>query len=166
MKKISLVLSLVFLGLAQLMAQKSAFTVQDIIKVKSLGSQTLSPNGEWLAGIISDGTARFGTDHFRFRDPSYLNLRAGEPVLINTNSGDQISIFDEKARISGLTWTKEGDRLFFFEQKDSRLVLAYFDVDKGRVRYPKIKDERILTANALEVFPDGESVIIAVRNEN
>ena len=98
MKRLSLLIVL-FLISVSLQAQKAAFTIEDIINVKSLGSQTLSPNGDWLAGIISDGTARFDTDHFRFRDPSYLNLRTGEPVLINTATGDQAMMFKERLEL-------------------------------------------------------------------
>ena len=164
MKKISLSLLILFVFSISTIAQKTAFTVDDILKVKSLGSQSLSPSGDWLAGIISDGTARFGTDHFRFRDPSYLNLRAGEPVLINTNSGEQMKMFNGKARITSMTWSENESRLYFFEQKEDALVLAYFDTKSMKVRYPKVKDDRIITSNqGITVSPDGNSVIIGVR---
>lgn len=165
MKRLNLILLLYFVAYA-VQAQKTAFTVDDIIKVKSLGSQTLSPDGEWLAGIISDGTARLGTDHFRFKDPSYLNLRSGEPVLINTNTGDQTKFFEVKARISNMTWSEDGKKLIFFQQQGDKLVLAYYDTESGKVRYPKIKDERILTANAgINTMHNEDAVVIGVRAE-
>ena len=166
MKKISLAFLFLFALSLAVQAQKTAFTVEDIINVKSLGSQSLSPDGTWLAGIISDGTARFGTDHFRFRDPSYLNLRDGEPVLINTDSGEQHNMFEGKARITSMTWSADGSRLFFFEQQGDALVLAYFDAKSKKVRYPKVKDERILTSNqGITIAPDGETVVIGVRKK-
>lgn len=166
MRKFNLLLLISFFCTFGLSAQQTAFTVEDILRVKSLGSQSLSPDGEWLAGVISDGTARFGTDHFRFRDPSYLNLRSGEPVLINTNSGEQINLFDEPARVTSMTWSDDGNQLFFFEQKNEALVLAYFDVENQKVRYPKIKDDRILTSNqGITIAPDGQSVVIGVRKK-
>jgi len=164
MKKIGLFLILSIISLPLLKAQQTAFTVEDILNVRSLGSQTLSPNGDWLAGIISDGRARFGTDHFRFRDPSYLNIRAGQPVLINTNTGEQLNLFDEQVRITNYVWSPSGDHLFFYEQKEGKIALAYYDVAKKRVRYPRIKDDRILVGDDIKVFSDGESVAIGVRS--
>ncbi len=163
MKKLSLLLSLVVLSFA-LQAQQTPFTVEDIIKVQSLGSQTLSPDGSHLAGIISDGSARFGTDHFRFRDPSYINLRAGIPVIIDTESGAETRMFEGKARVTGMTWTKDGSKLVFMEQQGDKLVLAYYDTGSGKVRYPKIKDERILATNAgITVMNNQDAVVVAVR---
>lgn len=165
MKKVSIILFLLVITIG-LSAQKTAFTVEDILKVKSLGSQTLSPKGDWLAGIISDGSARFGTDHFRFRDPSYLNLRAGEPVLINTSSGEQKAMFEGKARISNLTWSEDESKLFFFEQLDNKLVLAYYEMKSKKVRYPKIKDDRRLSGGDIKLLSNGSSIIVGMRNKD
>ena len=87
MKKIILSFAILLVAAFSVTAQKTAFTVEDAINIKSLGNQTLSDDGELLAGTIADGKSRFGTDHFRFRDPSYLNLRAGNLVIINTSTG-------------------------------------------------------------------------------
>ena len=163
MKKVGFIISFVIYSLI-VCAQQTEFTVEDIIKVKSLGSQTLSPDGKWLAGIISDGTARFGTDHFRFRDPGYLNIRQGEPVIINTSSGEQNKLFEGKARITGMTWNKEGNKLIFFQQKENKLTLGYYDLESGKVRYPKIKDERLIATNGgITVMHNEDAVVIGMR---
>ena len=74
--------------------------------------------------MIADGRARFGTDHFRFKDPSYLNLRAGTFIIINTQTGAKMSVFENPVQISNLTWDEKGEKLVFFEQKDNNLVLG------------------------------------------
>lgn len=166
MKKSALILLFLSVCLFSVQAQKTAFTVTDALNIKSLGSQTLSNDGQYLAGVLADGRARFGTDHFRFRDPSYLNLRAGNLVIINTSNGQQTNVFDNTARVSSLTWDDKGERLFFFEQKDYKLVLAYYELSADKVRYVKVKDSRILTTNAgIQLNPDGNSLIVAVRKE-
>ncbi len=166
MKNIKLLIPVFFFLVASTFAQKSEFTVEDILRVKSLNSQVLSPDGVWLAGIISDGKARFGTDHFRFRDPSYLNIRQGSPVVIDTQSGEQKNLFEEMARVTDLTWSKDGTTLYFFEQKDDKLVLGAFDAKKGKVSYPKVNDERILTDElGITPSPDGKSLIVGIRKE-
>lgn len=148
-------------------AQKTAFTVSDAINVKSLGSQTLSPDGNFLAGIISDGRARFGTNHFRFRDPSYLNLRAGELVIIDIKEGQEVKLFDNPVRITGLTWNKESNVLAFFQQKEDKLVLSYYDMGGKKVKDVKLKDDRLLTPNNGINFRLGkDDVIVGVRKKN
>ncbi|MDN3203765.1 alpha/beta hydrolase family protein [Algoriphagus sediminis] len=167
MKKIKLLIPTFFLFSTLVFAQQTEFTVEDILRVKSLNSQTLSPDGIWLAGIISDGKARFGTDHFRFRDPSYLNVRPGIPVLINTESGEQVEIFGAQARIMDLTWSEDGGTLFFFEQKDEELVLGSYNVKKNKVDYPKINNsDRITDVFGITPSPNGESIIVGMREED
>lgn len=163
--QISTLFALFFICI-QTSAQKTAFSVSDAINVKSLGSQTLSPNGNFLAGIISDGRARFGTDHFRFRDPSYLNLRAGELVLIDTKTGDQVKLFKDAVRVTGLTWNKESNVLAFFQQKEDRLVLSYYDTGSKKVKEVKLKDDRLLATNNGINFRLGKSdVVVGVRKK-
>ncbi|MBO3697166.1 prolyl oligopeptidase family serine peptidase [Roseivirga sp. E12] len=163
MKRYILSFVILFAFTTLVLGQKTAFTVEDAINVKSLNSQTLSNDGQYLAGIIADGRARFGTDHFRFRDPSYLNLRAGKLIVINTDSGAETVVF-ENARVSNLSWDDKAEKLVFFEQKDDKLVLAYYDTKSKKVRYPKLKDERILTSNTgIIISGDGKSVVLSVR---
>ncbi len=168
MKKLPLLLSLLIMCLFVFgaNAQKTAFTVEDAINVKSLGSQTLSPDGKYLAGIIADGRARFGTDHFRFRDPSYLNVRAGELVIINVATGEQKRPFAEAIRPTRLTWNRRGDQLFFFQQKEDKLVLSVYDANTNKVKDVKIKDDRLLASNSIiEVSPILDEVFVGVRRK-
>lgn len=164
MKKIAFSLAILLLFSISALAQKTAFTVEDAINVKSLGSQALSNDGNLLAGVIADGKARFGTNHFRFRDPSYLNLRAGNLVIINTNTGEQTNVFDGPRRVTSLNWDKKSEKLVFMEQKDNKLVLAYYDTKSKKVKYVKVKDNRLLTTNSgIDVLPNGQEVIVSVR---
>lgn len=52
---------------------QTQFTPADALRVKSLRSTALSPNGDYLVGLRSAAIKnRFDVDHFRFRDPSYI----------------------------------------------------------------------------------------------
>lgn len=164
MKRFILSFAFLLITICTLFAQKTAFTVSDAINVKSFGSQTLSADGQHLAGIIADGRARFGTDHFRFRDPSYLNVRAGLLQIINTETGSSTNVFDDNVRVTSLRWDNKGEKLVFLEQKNDKLVLAYYDMKSSKVKYVKIKDERILTTSSgITVTGDGNSVVLSVR---
>jgi hypothetical protein len=101
-------------------AQKTNFTVQDAIDVKTIGNQTLTEDGKYLAGLISDGSSRFDTDHFRFRDPSYLRISEADLVIINTETGEQIRPYAKPMMITDLNWSKDGSSLIFFQQKGEK----------------------------------------------
>ncbi len=167
MKKIIPILTILFCFAltVPLNAQKTAFTIADAINVKSFGSQTLSPDGNFLAGIISDGRARFGTDHFRFRDPSYLNIRAGELVIMDTRAGKEIRPFDAPVRIAGLTWNAESNILAFFQQKGEKLVLSYYDTGSRKVKDVKLKDDRSFATNSDINFKAGKAEVIVRMRE-
>lgn len=169
MKKNLFCSTLICLGLLLsmgLFAQKTNFTIADAINVKSLGSQALSPNGQFLAGTISDGRSRFGTDHFRFRDPSYLRTSAGELVIIDTNTGVETRPFTSPVMITGLQWNKDAEKLVFFQQKGDKMTIAYFDMKSKKVREVKMNDSRLLTtSNGMELLPNGDEVIVGVRKE-
>ena len=165
-KQLFIILCLAMASNFSLVAQQTNFTVQDAINVKSFGSQTLSEDGQYLAGVITDGRARFGTDHFRFRDPSYLNTTEGELVIFNTSNGQQTRPFEGKSRVSNLTWTKTADLLIFFQQKGDKMVLSTFDMKSRKVKDVKINDPRLLsTGNGISVIPGTDEVVIGVRKE-
>lgn len=144
-------------------AQKTAFTVEDVINVKSLSSQNLSHDGKYLAGMITDARSRFGTDHFRFRDPSYVNVSPGEFVIIDTDSGEQLKPYRNSARITSMSWSPNSKEIAYYEQKGDRLTLMVYNVDRNRVREIKVSGNPILDGSTPIWSPDGSSLIIQVK---
>lgn len=164
MKKLFLLF--VVLGNFTLFAQKTPFTPQDAIQVKNFSSQTLSDNGRFLAGILTDGSARFDTDHFRFRDPSYINNLPGELVVMEVATGKMLRPFDDrKVRVSGLSWDKNGERLAFLEQRGEQLFLMIYDANRDRLREVDLEGSPLLVNTGPVWLPDGEHVLLQVRED-
>lgn len=162
MKKLFLLF--LVLGNLTLSAQKTPFTVQDAVRVKSLSSQSLSDDGRFLAGIITDGSARFDTDHFRFRDPSYHNILPGELVVMEVATGKMLRPYgEEKARISGMTWDDKGEKLAFIEQRGEELFLMVYDARRGRLRGVDLEGSPLLVNTSPVWLPDGEHLLLQVR---
>ncbi|MFT6972725.1 MAG: dipeptidyl aminopeptidase/acylaminoacyl peptidase [Roseivirga sp.] len=165
-KSYLLILTALFWVSFSLKAQKINFTVQDAIDVKSIGNQTLTEDGKYLAGLINDGSSRFNTDHFRFRDPSYLRVSEADLVIINTETGEEIRPYTKPMMLTNLNWSKDGSRLIFFQQKGEKLVLSTFDMKSKKTRDIKVSDSRIITdENGIQILPNGESVIIGLRKQ-
>ncbi len=146
-------------------AQKTAFTIDDAIKVKSMGSQNLSDDGKHLAGMISDGSSRFGTDHFRFQDPSYLNVSAGEFVIINTENGSEVKPYAGKANLTSMAWAPNNMEIAFLEEKNAKLHLMVYDVERKRLREISITGNPLLANSSLTWTPDSKSLIVNTRED-
>jgi dipeptidyl aminopeptidase/acylaminoacyl peptidase len=145
-------------------AQKTPFTTADAIKVKSLGNQQLSNDGKYVAGIITDGSARFDLDHFRFQDPSYLHVGQGEVVVINTTSGEQLKPYATLTRVTTMAWAPNNTELAFLEMKAGKLQLMVYDVLKKKVREVKIAGSPLLTSSSLMWTPDSKSIVLHARD--
>jgi len=163
-KIVSLIILLLIVLSSKSFAQKTAFTVADAIKVKSLGSQSLSDDGQYLAGIITDGSARFDIDHFRFQDPSYLYISQGEFVIINTESGEQLKPYPSLSRIATMSWAPNNTQIAFLEKKAERLHLMLYDVQRKRVKEVKVSGNPLLANTSLTWTPDSKSIILHVRD--
>jgi len=144
-------------------AQKTPFTVADAIQVKSMGNQNLSDDGKYLAGIISDGSARFETDHFRFQDPSYLNVLPGEFVIIQTETGEQLKPNPGSSRVTSISWSPTNKEIAFLEQKEDKLHLMIYDIGRKRKREIKISGNPLLANESLLWSPDGKFIYLKSR---
>ncbi|SMD46148.1 Dipeptidyl aminopeptidase/acylaminoacyl peptidase [Aquiflexum balticum DSM 16537] len=144
-------------------AQKEPFTVADAIQVKSMGSQSLSDDGKYLAGIISDGSARFETDHFRFQDPSYLNVLPGEFVIIQTETGEQLRPNPGLSRVTSVSWSPTNKEIAFLEQQEDKLHLMIYDIGRKRKREIKISGSPLLANESLLWAPDGKFIYLKSR---
>ena len=56
-------------------AEKSPFLIGDSLRVKSFSPQDITKDGRLIAGVISIRKDRLGTDHKRYRDPTYISPR-------------------------------------------------------------------------------------------
>lgn len=149
--------------LSSSIAQKTAFTTDDAINVKTLSSQKLSDDGIFLAGMIMDGSARFGTDHFRFQDPSYLNVSAGEFVIINTENGSELRPYAGKAKVTAMAWAPNNKEIAFLEEKSDKLHLMVYDVDRKKLREVTVKGNPLLADADLTWTTDSKSLLVHTR---
>jgi dipeptidyl aminopeptidase/acylaminoacyl peptidase len=145
------------------LAQKTAFTAEDAIKVRSLNSQTLSDDGKYLAGLILDGSARFGTDHFRFQDPSYLNVSPSELVIIDTENASELRPYSEKAKVTSLSWAPNNIEIAFLEEKDTKLHLMVYDIARKKLREVSVSGNPLLANSEITWMPDSKSLLIHTR---
>ncbi|MDG1278543.1 MAG: prolyl oligopeptidase family serine peptidase [Algoriphagus sp.] len=165
-KFLSLSLFFWIVVLSPSIAQKTAFTTEDALRVKSLSSQTLSDNGKYLGGMIMDGSARFDTDHFRFQDPSYLNVFPGELVIINTEDASEIRPYAGTAKITSLAWAPNNTEIAFLEEKEDKLHLMIYNVDRKKLKEVSISGNPLIANSDLTWTPDSKSVLVHTRESS
>lgn len=149
--------------LSQSIAQNTAFSTADAIKVKSMSNQTLSEDGKYFAGLILDGGARFDMDHFRFQDPSYLSVFPGELVILDTDNASELRPYSGKAKVSSLAWAPNNIEIAFLEEKDTKLHLMVYDVTRKKLREIPISGNPLLSISELTWTTDSKSILVYIR---
>ena len=149
-----------------LLAQQTAFTAEDAIRVKTLGNTALSPDGSRLAALRSESTKnRFGVDHFRFRDPSYI--RPGYYELTLFNLEDNTSSVIDEGNIRSLSWSPDGNHLAYFKLEGDQYGLFLFERSSREVKPINLRSDLMISAaSVLEWMPDNQSIVLALRAED
>ncbi len=149
-----------------LMGQKSSFTLQDAIHVKSFNITDLTDDGKYLAGTTRTRKDRLNIDHKRFGDPNYVTPYTSQPVLINTETGETTPITGRSAIIRGLSFSPDGKTIALLLYDGQRFNLHLFDVANKKRKQVKIKSQLEIASGAgLEWLPDGKSLILSFREK-
>ena len=109
------------------LAEKSPFMVGDSLRAKSFSPRDITKDGQFIAGIISIRKDRLGTDHKRYRDPTYISPRPVEVVILDTESQKTHSLFKGKVQVRSLSWSPDGKTLAFFLRKGDQFFLQTYD---------------------------------------
>lgn len=158
------VLAVVLLSSGIAMGQ-SAFTPADALKVKSLRSTTLSPDGNHMVALRSESVKnRFDVDHFRFRDPTYFRPANYELVLYAIDK--KISSVIATGNIQSLKWSPDGSSLAFVQVQDEQLRLNVYSLTAQKSKEISLRNGLRISSNSiLEWMPDNQSILIYQRSE-
>jgi dipeptidyl aminopeptidase/acylaminoacyl peptidase len=165
MKKITF---LAFLALLPffVFSQKSSFTVQDVLDVKSFSVIDITDDGSLVAGLIRARKDRLNIDHGRYGDPAYVAPYKGEVVIIDTRENITHHVFDEAMISEGMEWNPDGSELACLVYEDEEFRLYLYNALNGRLKRLKLKTGLDIASNSLlEWSPDGKYLILSLRSE-
>jgi len=146
------------------LAEKEPFTAADSLRVKSFSPQAMTDDGRYIAGTISRRSGRLGTDHKRYRDPTYLSPRPAEVVILDTATGSIQPVFRDMVQVQGLAWSPDGKLLAFFLRRGEGFFLHTYDREKQRLREIKLKTDKPVASNSFLIWKnDGRGVLLALR---
>ncbi len=145
-------------------AEKTAFGVGDSLRVKSFSPQAVTDDGRYIAGTISRRLGRLGTDHKRYRDPTYISPRPSEVVIMNTETGSLQPVFKDKVQVRSLIWSSDGNILAFLLLKRDRFSLQTYDRGKRQLREIKLQTDKAIASNSYLIWKnDGSGVLLTLR---
>jgi dipeptidyl aminopeptidase/acylaminoacyl peptidase len=152
MKKIYLLVALIFsISMSHLVAQKKAFTIEDLYKVKSVGAPVLSPDGNKIAFTLSQSTLAEGKSLTQI-------------WIMNADGTNQIQLTSGKKSASDPVWSKDGQNLYYVSSENGspQLYLYAFAEKSSRqitnfsmgVNAPVLSPDNKLIAFSSEVYPE------------
>ncbi len=166
-KNYGLLLLLGMLILWPLVTQaQSVFTAEDALKVVSLRSTSFSPDGAYLSGLRSASTRnRFGVDHFRFGDPSYIRPASYELIIYDVERGTSAVI--NNGNINNLAWSPDGEKLAYIKVEGDAYRLYLSNVKEEKTSKVDLQTNLPIASNTLlEWMPDGENLLVALRKDD
>ncbi len=166
MKKITLLI-LIILFPSWIYSQKTSFTSQDVLNVKSFSAMDITDDGQLVAGVIRARKDRLNIDHGRYGDPNYVAPYTSEIVIIDTKEDATDMIFDTGKIMGGLKWSPGGSDLACLAYEEGEFRLYIHNTANGRTKSIKLKTDLDIASNSLlEWTPDSEYLIISLRSEN
>jgi len=149
---------------AQVDSQR-AFTSEDALNVASIRVQDITPDGRYVVATSSTQRDSKNVDHGRFGDPTYIAPSYADVLIIDSETGQQTTIFDEKVQARSFAWSPDGSTVAFLLRKGDEFVLETFDRERNRLREVQLKSDKSIAANSpLEWRPDGSGVLLALRD--
>lgn len=145
--------------------EKSLFSIDDYFAVASMNVADMTKDGQWLVCTISTRGDSLPRDNFRYGDPTYIAPFQVDVIVLNTETGEQIELFDEKKQARSFTWSQDGKMLAFFIFEEGEYRLSIWHRVLGKFEDVGItKNVSIASNSHLAWSPEGDKLFFSVRD--
>lgn len=166
MKQIFLILAIAGLTSLHSFSQKTSFTPRDVLNVKSLSISDINDDGSLIIGSIRSRRDRLNIDHSRYGDPNYVSPSKSKVVLINTESGNEVTILPEGSIVGRVKLSPSGNELAYIIYQDNDFKLYIYNISSSKSRQIKIKSDLKISSNSgLDWTNNGKELIIGLREK-
>ena len=109
----------------------STFTVDDVLHVSNATIADVSADGRWAAVVVSTLEDRIGIDNHRYGDPTYIAPHKMDVLVIDTQSGASVKVFENRTQAKGLKFSPDGKFLAMLAQRSESFALRIWDRTTG-----------------------------------
>lgn len=156
--------AVITLGFLSLLEGREPFTVEDALNVRSVRIQDVTRDGRYAAVTVASRRGRLNVNHERFGDPTYIAPNDMEVKILDTQTGEQRTLFREPVQARQFAWSNDGKQLGFFLLEGGQYRLAIYDLSKDRLRTVGLRSRREIASNSgLVWLPDGKQVLLSLR---
>ncbi len=155
------------LGLAlNTVGEKAPFTIADSLRVKSFSLLSMTDNGRFIAGSISQRLDRLGTDHKRYRDPTYVSPSPTSLVILDTQTRTLQPLFKDSVQIASSAWSPDGKTLAFLLLRSNTFKLHLYDRESQKLVEIKLSSAKPIASYSFLVWKnDGRGILLALREK-
>ena len=131
-------------------AQKRAFTIEDLYRVKGVSSVSLSPDGKTVCYTVSSSDLK--------------NQKSGSDIYIMNADGSHAKALTEDGKSSSAVWSKDGKSIFFTNYEKGTAQIFRMDLTTCETEQvtdyelgigsPVISPDERYIAFTAEVYPD------------
>lgn len=131
-------------------AQKRAFTIEDLYRVKGVSSVSLSPDGKTVCYTASSSDLK--------------NQKSGSDIYIMNADGSHTKALTEDGKSSSAVWSKDGKSIFFTNYEKGTAQIFRMDLTTCEAEQvtdyelgigsPVISPDERYIAFTAEVYPD------------
>ncbi|MGE5498947.1 MAG: S9 family peptidase, partial [Syntrophothermus sp.] len=151
MNRKALFLFILLVSVSSLFAQKKAFSIEDLYRIKAVGNPLLSPDGSKIVYTITASNLEKGkTD--------------SDIYIMNADGSDDKALVKEEGQQYNPVWDNESKGIYYITVKDGQPQLFYIDRDGSSKKqvtdfYPGINDPVLspdgkLVAFSASVYPE------------
>ncbi len=151
-------------GSATAQENRQPFTTEDALNVASLTVRDITDDGRFIVATRATQRDRKNVDHMRFGDPTYISPSLADVLIIDSETREQTSLFDDKVQVRSLAWSPDGALMAFLMRDGDEYFLHTYDRERNRVRKVNLKTDHSIASNSPLMWrPDGSGVVLTLR---
>lgn len=128
-----------------LFAQKKPFTIEELYKIKSVSSQTISPNGDKIAFVVSL--------------PNLQKVKTATTIYIMNSDGSELrQITSSNFTSYSPIWSKDGKGIYFNSTRNGSEQVYYLRLDGGE---PEQITDYSLGVSSPKYSSDGKKILFS-----